>query len=79
VPSVLATGYAMPALGVSLVAFLAIDLVVGAVRRRRAARVAPVSPAVGGTAEPAAQDRAENVRRRHGVPDGQVDPDATRR
>jgi hypothetical protein len=46
VPSVLAIGYAMPVLGVSLLVFLAIDLAVGTVQKRRVGRIAPVSPAV---------------------------------
>ncbi|GAA0944052.1 PepSY-associated TM helix domain-containing protein [Virgisporangium aurantiacum] len=46
VPAVLAIGYAMPVLGVSLVVFLAIDLAVGTARKRRVGRIAPVSPAV---------------------------------
>jgi uncharacterized iron-regulated membrane protein len=53
VPLVLAVGYAMPVLGVSLLVFLAIDLVVGAVQKRRVSRVVPVSPAVGNAREPA--------------------------
>lgn len=48
VPSVLAIGYAMPVLGVSLAVFLAIDLAVGTVQKRRVSRIAPVSPAVDG-------------------------------
>ncbi|MDW5322311.1 PepSY domain-containing protein [Plantactinospora sp. KLBMP9567] len=40
-----AVGWALPALGVTLGAFLVIDLVLGVVQRRRARRVIPTSPA----------------------------------
>lgn len=55
VPVVVAVGWALPTLGVSLVAFLAVDLVAGAVHRRRAARIAPVSPVPAGLREPASR------------------------
>jgi uncharacterized iron-regulated membrane protein len=47
VPIVVAIGYFLPVLGVSLVVFLAVDLIVGAVRSRRRA-VVPVSPSPAG-------------------------------
>jgi uncharacterized iron-regulated membrane protein len=43
VPLVVALGYALPLFGLSLVGFLAIDLVIGALQGRRAAAVAPAS------------------------------------
>ncbi|GLZ01141.1 PepSY domain-containing protein [Actinoplanes sp. NBRC 103695] len=49
VPVILAIGYFLPVLGVSLVAFLAIDLLLGAVRNRRRTTTIPVSPAPAGT------------------------------
>jgi uncharacterized iron-regulated membrane protein len=55
VPVTVAVGWALPMLGVTLVAFLAVDLVVGAVGRRRAARIAPVSPAPAGVRERASR------------------------
>ena len=48
VPVVLAVGWAMPVLGVSLLAFLAADLIAGAVQRRRT-RAVPVSPPPAGS------------------------------
>ncbi|MEJ3748092.1 PepSY domain-containing protein [Actinomycetes bacterium KLBMP 9797] len=41
-------GWALPLLGVTLAAFLVFDLIVGLVRRRRAARAVPTSPAPAG-------------------------------
>jgi uncharacterized iron-regulated membrane protein len=40
-----AVGWALPALGVTLAAFLAVDLVLGGLRRRRNRRAIPTSPA----------------------------------
>jgi uncharacterized iron-regulated membrane protein len=42
---VAAVGWAMPLFGLSLVAFLAVDLLLGLLRRRRSSRAAPTSPA----------------------------------
>jgi uncharacterized iron-regulated membrane protein len=47
VPLVLAVGWALPVFGVTLLAFLAIDLIAGAVQGRRR-RTAPTSPAPAG-------------------------------
>ena len=49
VPLALAIGWALPELGVSLLAFLAVDLIVGAVKRRRQPPVVPTSPAPAGS------------------------------
>jgi uncharacterized iron-regulated membrane protein len=55
VPLVVAVGWALPVLGVSLVGFLVIDLLAGVLRGRRAAVIAPVSPVPVDTVEPAAK------------------------
>ena len=47
-PLGLAIGWALPEFGVSLLAFLAVDLIVGAVNRRRASQTVPTSPAPAG-------------------------------
>lgn len=52
VPLTVAIGWALPLLGVPLLVFLAIDLALGAARRRRTSGVAPVSPAPAGAREP---------------------------
>jgi uncharacterized iron-regulated membrane protein len=44
-----AVGWAIPLLGISLAAFLALDLLLGLVRRRGGAAAAPTSPAPAGT------------------------------
>ncbi|MFY1693120.1 PepSY-associated TM helix domain-containing protein [Plantactinospora sp. WMMB782] len=44
----IAVGWAMPTLGVTLGVFLVVDLVLGAVQRRRARRAVPTSPAPAG-------------------------------
>jgi uncharacterized iron-regulated membrane protein len=47
VPVVFAIAWALPLFGVPLVAFLAVDLALGALRSRRDRTMAPVSPAPG--------------------------------
>lgn len=49
IPAVAVAGWALPELGVSLLAFLAIDIAAGMVRRRRARQATPTSPAPAGT------------------------------
>jgi uncharacterized iron-regulated membrane protein len=49
VPLTLAIGWAMPMLGVSLAAFLLVDLIVGAARRRHRPDPMPTSPAPAGS------------------------------
>ena len=49
VPLTLAIGWAMPMLGVSLAAFLVVDVIVGAVRSRRRPDPVPTSPAPAGS------------------------------
>jgi uncharacterized iron-regulated membrane protein len=49
VPVVLGLCWAIPYLGVALLAFLAIDLTIGTLRRRRATATAPTSPTPTGT------------------------------
>jgi hypothetical protein len=46
---VIAVGWAMPLLGLSLAAFLVLDLILGLLRRRRSGRATPTSPAPAGT------------------------------
>ncbi|MEV4754304.1 PepSY domain-containing protein [Micromonospora sp. NPDC049559] len=48
VPLVVALGWALPLFGLPLLAFLAVDLVVGGLRRRRTGRAVPTSPAPAG-------------------------------
>jgi uncharacterized iron-regulated membrane protein len=45
VPVVFAIGWVVPVLGVTLLAFLAVDLILGAVAARRRRRTVPISPA----------------------------------
>jgi uncharacterized iron-regulated membrane protein len=47
VPVLLALGWVIPALGVTLLGFLVVDLLLGALTARRAAAVTPTSPAPG--------------------------------
>ncbi|WP_213457283.1 PepSY-associated TM helix domain-containing protein [Rhizomonospora bruguierae] len=48
IPLAIGVGWALPLLGVSLLAFLAVDLVLGALAARRARRAIPTSPAPAG-------------------------------
>ena len=49
VPVTVAIGWALPLFGLTLLAFLVIDVVVGAVSRRRRPAAAPTSPAPAGS------------------------------
>ncbi|MEU5784654.1 PepSY-associated TM helix domain-containing protein [Micromonospora lupini] len=49
VPVTVATGWALPLFGITLLAFLVVDVIAGAVTRRRRPAAAPTSPAPAGT------------------------------
>ncbi|WP_420118060.1 hypothetical protein [Micromonospora sp.] len=49
VPVTVAIGWALPLFGITLLAFLVIDVIAGAVSRRRRPAVVPTSPAPAGS------------------------------